>query len=344
MSRSPLILCIKPQACPQQPFLILQQDGVLVRGHEVIPGARRTLEFLSGDNPFAAHFPFILLTNGGGDLEATKCKKLSDLLEFPIDESRLIQSHTVLKPLANRYWDKNVLVLGGKRDTGRRIAESYGFRNVFIPMDFFAWNPSIWPLGAEFVNDDDLALTKKCNFDHTPIAAIFVLHDPRPSWFLEIQVLTDVLRNQYCSDQPAPELVFTNPDLVWRGHFHRVRLGQGAFRDAFQAVYRSLEGGEYPYKQYGKPTKETYDYAKSMLAGLVKSSHGQPEDTQYYMIGDNPESDIAGANGAGWNSILVDTGVYDRAKGPPTHAPTYFAPDVQAAIRLAFDQEVLQTQ
>jgi ribonucleotide monophosphatase NagD (HAD superfamily) len=29
------------------------------------------------------------------------------------------------------------------------------------------------------------------------------------------------------------------------------------------------------------------------------------------MIGDNPESDIAGANTKGWTSILVKTGVYN---------------------------------
>ena len=29
-----------------------------------------------------------------------------------------------------------------------------------------------------------------------------------------------------------------------------------------------------------------------------------------YMIGDNPKSDIRGANNAGWKSILVRTGVF----------------------------------
>lgn len=29
-----------------------------------------------------------------------------------------------------------------------------------------------------------------------------------------------------------------------------------------------------------------------------------------YMIGDNPKSDIRGANSAGWSSILVRTGVF----------------------------------
>ena len=34
--------------------------------------------------------------------------------------------------------------------------------------------------------------------------------------------------------------------------------------------------------------------------------------TNFYMIGDNPKSDIAGANAKGWTSILVRTGVFDE--------------------------------
>lgn len=52
------------------------------------------------------------------------------------------------------------------------------------------------------------------------------------------------------------------------------------------------------------------------------------------MVGDNPESDIAGANAASWSSFLVKTGVYDESLGlPPTHAPTEIVEDVESAVR-----------
>ena len=54
---------------------------------------------------------------------------------------------------------------------------------------------------------------------------------------------------------------------------------------------------------------------------------------------DNPESDIAGANAAGWPSVLVKTGVYEPLKGPPTHLPTHYAEDVEEAVRWAIEQE-----
>ena len=52
--------------------------------------------------------------------------------------------------------------------------------------------------------------------------------------------------------------------------------------------------------------------------------------------------DIAGANGAGWPSILVKTGVYEEARGPPTHTPTYIAEDVEEAVRWAIEREMRQ--
>ena len=53
--------------------------------------------------------------------------------------------------------------------------------------------------------------------------------------------------------------------------------------------------------------------------------------------------DIAGANAAGWSSILVRTGVYDPADGPPTHKPTYEAENVEAAVHWAIEREITQT-
>jgi len=34
------------------------------------------------------------------------------------------------------------------------------------------------------------------------------------------------------------ELVFCNPDLIWKSEFPQPRFGQGAFKTAFQAVFK----------------------------------------------------------------------------------------------------------
>lgn len=66
------------------------------------------------------------------------------------------------------------------------------------------------------------------------------------------------------------------------------------------------------------------------------------------MVGDNPASDIAGANAAGWSSFLVKTGVYDESLGlPPDHKPTKIVKDVGEAVRegveMAWKKQQAQT-
>lgn len=47
------------------------------------------------------------------------------------------------------------------------------------------------------------------------------------------------------------------------------------------------------------------------------------------MVGDNPASDIAGANGYGWESILVRTGVFrGKDESEAAHKPTTIKPNV----------------
>lgn len=70
--------------------------------------------------------------------------------------------------------------------------------------------------------------------------------------------------SQNGSEAPV-QLVFCNPDLLWGSGYPAPRFGQGAFRLALQAAYKALEGKEYPYTQYGKPTHATYEFAEGLL-------------------------------------------------------------------------------
>lgn len=64
-----------------------------------------------------------------------------------------------------------------------------------------------------------------------------------------------------------------------------------------------------------------------------------PRLKRVYMIGDNPESDIKGANnyaspwGTLWHSVLVQTGVYDG--GEASAEPTVIVEGVEEAVKWA---------
>lgn len=73
--------------------------------------------------------------------------------------------------------------------------------------------------------------------------AILVLHDPR-NWGLDVQIMCDILRGNGSLAEPTSdhvandvEVIFCNPDLLWKNEWENPRLGQGGFRKAWEAVW-----------------------------------------------------------------------------------------------------------
>jgi hypothetical protein len=80
-----------------------------------------------------------------------------------------------------------------------------------------------------------------------------------------------------------------------------------------------------------------HSYAERLLNALS----GQSEPLKHmYGIGDNPLSDIQGANNAGdeWTSVLVRTGIYDGSKAPE-HEPDVIVDGVYEAIQHIYKWE-----
>lgn len=80
----------------------------------------------------------VQLTNGGGISEETRAQKLRAQLginvclysftidqthSFKIENYQCVQSHTILSTLEYKHRHENVLVLGGRREDVRKIAE-----------------------------------------------------------------------------------------------------------------------------------------------------------------------------------------------------------------------------
>ena len=139
----------------------------------------------------------------------------------------------------------------------------------------------------------------------------------------------------------------TNPDLLWAAKWPQPRLGPMATTICCKEVFKAQYGYELEVDQYGKPTLLTMDYAERQLRKRAKKEG--VEITNFYMIGDNPESDIAGGNAKGWNTVLVKTGVFDPKADTSTkdgndkkHPATYVADDFEDAIDWIYKKEGLQ--
>lgn len=346
-------------------------DGVLLHVAKPIPGATRTLEYLQKHN-----IPFILLTNGGGKHEIDRVADLSDRLGVELSTDNFIQSHTPFQELVHDspgregLRDKNVLVTGSDAAKCRAIAEAYGFRHVITPADILAAHPAIWPFDP--LMEAVYASTARPLPNPDPkIDAMFVFNDPR-DWALDIQLICDLLLSRrgvlgtYSpqngrADLPnsgwqrdgQPALYFSNPDLFWSAAYHQPRFGQGAFQAAVAGVWGEITGGAAALERtvMGKPHGRTYAFAERVLhdhrADVLGVAHEDLEPLRrVYMVGDNPASDIRGANeyaspvGTKWTSVLVRTGVWSPERGgKPKYTPEVIVDDVAAAVSWALERE-----
>lgn len=68
-----------PKAAVQSFGVLLDIDGVLVRGRNAIPGAREALEMLQ-----QADIPTVFLTNAGSESEKEAAERLSDKTGFEV--------------------------------------------------------------------------------------------------------------------------------------------------------------------------------------------------------------------------------------------------------------------
>lgn len=242
-------------------------DGVIVRGPETIPEARDALKMLNGENKYNIKVPYIFITNGGGRSEAARCKDLSTRLGVEVTEDQVIQGHTPMKDLVDVY--KNVLVVGGVGDTCRKVAEGYGFENVYIPLDVMKWNPSVSPYYK--LTEEDLAITKDCDFSKTPIDAIMVFADSR-NWAADQQIILELLMSKKGTMgtisktfDEGPPIYFAHSDFVWATDYKLSRYGMGALQVSIAALYQEHTGKELKVTRFGKPQRGTFRYANKVL-------------------------------------------------------------------------------
>lgn len=316
-------------------------DGVLIRGKKPILQAKPALEILNHHK-----IPYILMTNGGGVLEKYKADEITKItgINPPISPLQIVQSHTPIKALALNNGFNRVLVLGGDGDNAREVAKDYGFHDVILPIDIVNDNPSVSP-HHRYTKEEFNKYAKPIDITK-PIDAILVLNDPR-DMNTDIQIVQDLLNSENGLigtkrnihhirniEEPAIPIIFSNNDYVYVNDYNLPRFGQGEFRIITEKLYKISNNLKKHQKletfKLGKPFKIQYDFAHHVLIDwnnkLINDEHllnhanqilpqlgSKPNVTPFnkiYMIGDNPESDIKGANDNGWESVLLRTGVY----------------------------------
>jgi ribonucleotide monophosphatase NagD (HAD superfamily) len=256
------------------------------------------------------------------------------------------------------------------------LHNSYGFQIVVTPGDILTAHPDIWPLNKPllshykpFARPLPTPITLNDPSNSLQIFAILIFSDSR-NWTLDATIILDLLlssrgilgtssRLNNRLDLPnggfqqdgQPPIYLSNPDLL-----------SGGYRAAVEGVWDAITGGKSAGVMLhrtviGKPSRETYVFAETQLRlhreafAMMKSLtlHSDVEREQeklhrVYMVGDNPESDIRGANeyhspwGSEWLSVLVRSGMYDGI-GEPAWKPRVVVEDVWEAVRWGLERE-----
>ncbi|XP_070558672.1 haloacid dehalogenase-like hydrolase domain-containing 5 [Ptychodera flava] len=275
--------------------ILFDIDGVLMRGRRVLPEAIDAFKKLT-DTTGSFRVPVVFVTNAGNSLRQDKAKQLSANLRVQVSAEQVVMSHSPLK-IFEQFHDKHILVCG--QGPIKDIAKFLGFKNITTVDEFRECFPLL-----DMV-DHKRRKSAPCAFEafFPKIEAIVLLGEP-VRWETSLQLILDCLLttgqpSTSPSIVPYPHLpvLACNMDLLWMAEAPMPRLGHGSFLLCLEALYQKITGQKMKYTVLtGKPSEITYHHAEHLTAQLANSMELDSPLRTLYVIGDNPMTDIYGAN------------------------------------------------
>ncbi|KAM9230119.1 haloacid dehalogenase-like hydrolase domain-containing 5 isoform 2-T2 [Dugong dugon] len=204
---------VGPAQSPPTFGFLLDIDGVLVRGHRVIPAALEAFRRLVNSQG-QLRVPVVFVTNAGNILQHRKAQELSSLFGFKVDPDQVILSHSPLK-LFSQFHGKRMLVSGqGPLVENARVL---GFQNV-VTVD---------ELRTAFPVLDMVDLQRRpkttplLRNDFPAIEGVLLLGEP-VRWETSLQLIMDVLLSNgnpgtglVTAPYPHLPVLASNMDLLW---------------------------------------------------------------------------------------------------------------------------------
>ncbi|KAM3140631.1 hypothetical protein pb186bvf_007229 [Paramecium bursaria] len=273
------------------PAVVSDIDGVIVRGKQIIKGS----DYVVNSILQKPSIPFYLLTNGGGQLEQEKAIGLNKILKSNFQKEQVILNFTPLRQIMGEYRDRLSLICGAGKTI--EIAEDSGLKQFITINELQALKNryNFKTYRQSKINEIKETLIQRCVNIDKKFEAVFIVYDPI-EWENDIQQIVDILK----VDIKTPYLyVFWLP-----------RFAFGLFTASLKSICKQRLGQEPNIIYYGKPSTNTFKYVESLI------HQSNPNVGNIYMIGDNPKSDIRGANDIGWISILVRSGIFKGVNDP----------------------------
>ncbi len=272
--------------------LLLDAYGVLVDKTGPLPGAPEFVERLN-----TLGKPYFLLTNSASRLPEAMASEFMDI-GLPIPAQRIITSGMLLRDWVGRrgLCGRSAAVLG--TEDSRCYAEQAGLRVVGVDE---SGNPTSAPEESPTV----LVVADQDGFDLLPV----------------MNAVLGMILGRLDSGRDL-HLVLCNPDLIYPRAPGLFGFTAGALASMLEAVMRERYGQDAPvFECLGKPYAPVFDEA-------VRRAGSR----RVVMVGDQPATDIAGANRYGIDSVLVETGLAPALnRGSGHHQPTWRMSSLETA-------------
>ena len=243
----------------------------------------------------AAGKPWVLATNDASRLTASRLKVMQGQ-GFGIEEDQVISAGSLL----SRFFEERGL-------TGTRcIATGHGDAVEFVRL------AGCEPVGL--TPDDDVSTS-------LAIAGITGY-----DWFEATSDMLSLIIRRMDAGNPL-HLVVPNPDVLYPDGIDRFSIGPGGLAEMIETAVSRRFGDDDAVKfaKLGKPYAPMFDAIKERLNGYKKVA----------FVGDQLHTDIAGANSAGFDSVLIGTGITrwkdasDLRDVPPSMMPTLLLPSMK---------------
>mmetsp|Transcript_39733 Transcript_39733/g.100101 ORF Transcript_39733/g.100101 Transcript_39733/m.100101 type:complete len:404 (-) Transcript_39733:58-1269(-) len=301
--------------------------------------------------------PLLFVSNASGYTEEKKARLLRSHFGEKVGDDQVVLASSPLQQVSSLR-EKRLLLVAHRIDEANTVAHKYGWQNVVHLEDFYREHSYLWPLGdgdgqqqrqeQKKLADEPSSAFPTSTAVHK-IEAVVIIHCPTTGWGEAIQVVSDVLQSDgtlgcWVDEQCIP-LYVTNYDLVYTTEYSKPRFTTGAFIRCLEMLHSSLTARKLQIQRFGKPFASTYQYAENVLSEQLRAGWGEHAGPlrRIYAIGDNPLSDIKGANERGdpWRSILVRTGCHTDEQNDKLFPADHFCEDAYAAVRYILEQEAV---
>lgn len=332
-----------PDTCPtwlrSRCGFAVDMDGVLRSWAAGAPGpvrgAAHSLRWLTNSG-----VPFVLFTNVCGASHADMATRVNHTLAphgAPlVTADQIVMSSDPMRHLASALPTTTATLVVGNGST-REELEKIGFPHPMLVSDVVDAFPELAPL-----RDSERRGVTPASISHLPaFSSVVVASTLHCDALTEIQLIVDVLTSPFgritgavASDQSVPLLVAADDMYFPASPGITPRLGPGCYREMLCSVYESVAGRPPVVTPYGKPRRVAFVEARRRLKELAAAHGGSNSLEAIFMVGDNIESDIIGANAAGrpWHSVHVSTGV----RGASSAVRTLCEGDAEAAWSQAY--------